>query len=167
MQFYIAFLPSLRTEKGSFNQGSSFWGCKIPLGVHFLYLKSNENWQWLVAVYKHARPSQAKGASPRILVEESETGFWVEEVDPQRNFWVSKWATLDNCAHLWLRIPDKSRSITFAVGGITLTLHKFDFDELAFLSDEILWRSWPYLERKTSHKYNSTLLRMLRSQKFW
>ena len=64
-------------------------------------------------------------------------------------------------------IPDKSRSITFAVGGgITLTLHKFDFDELAFLSDENLCRSWPYLERKTSHKFHSTLLRMLKSQNF-
>ena len=31
-----------------------FWGSEVPLGVHFLYLKSSENWQWLVSVYKHA-----------------------------------------------------------------------------------------------------------------
>ena len=31
------------TEKGTVNQGSSFLGSEVPLGVHFLYLISSEN----------------------------------------------------------------------------------------------------------------------------
>ena len=101
----VSWSPLLGPERGPVNQGSSFWGSEVPLGVHFLYLKSSENWQWLVVFINMPGQARPNGRCPEFWLRSQTLAFWVEELDPQRNFRTSKRGTLDNCAHLWLGPP--------------------------------------------------------------
>ena len=65
-------------------------------------VKIDSDWLVFINMPGQARP---KGRRPEFWLRSQTLAFWVEEVDPQRNFWVSKWATLDNCAHLWWNMP--------------------------------------------------------------
>ena len=78
-------------------------------------VKIYSDWSVFINMPGQARP---KGRRPEFWLRSQTLAFWVEEVDPQRNFRASKRGTLDNCAHLCS--PPAPRSCWLALTWLQL-----------------------------------------------